>query len=68
MLAPVGSDRKSAGKTTAASAGLAISTHQHCIVGDAGAVRFRSQSIRYKVATLPAPSASTGAMKAVMSW
>ena len=64
VLAPVRNDRRSAGKTTAVSAGLIVSTHEDRLVGNTGAVRFRVQMFRYKVATLPTPSSSTGAMKA----
>src|SRR5262249_39714453 len=38
-------------KPTAESAGLVVSTHHHRIVGEAGAPRFRSQSLRSKVAS-----------------
>ena len=41
MLAPVRNARKTAGKTTAGSAGLVVSRHEDYVVGDAGAVRFR---------------------------
>ena len=39
------------------------------VVGAAGVVRSRRRAFsRYKVATLPTPSASTGAMKAAAVW
>jgi hypothetical protein len=41
LLAPVRNARKTAGKTTAVSAGLVVSRHEDYVVGDAGAVRFR---------------------------
>jgi hypothetical protein len=68
VLAPVRSARKTAGKTTAVTAGLVVSRHKDYIVGDAGAVRFRKLPLRYKVATLPTPSSATGAMKASVVW
>jgi hypothetical protein len=68
MLAPARNARKTAGKTTAVTAGLVVSRHKDYIVGDAGAVRFRKLPLRYKVATLPTPSSATGAMKASVVW
>ena len=41
VLAPVRNARKTAGKTTAVSAGLVVSRHEDYVVGDADAVRFR---------------------------
>ena len=66
LLAPVRNARKTAGKTTAVGAGLVVSRHKDCVVGDAGAVRFRKRARRYKAATLPTPSSATGAMKAIV--
>ena len=66
VLAPVRNARKTAGKTTAVSAGLVVSRHKDYVVGDAGAVRFRKLALRYKAATLPTPSSATGAMKAIV--
>jgi hypothetical protein len=42
LLAPVRSARKTAGKTTAVTAGLVVSRHKDYIVGDAGAVSVKS--------------------------
>jgi len=53
LLAPARNARKTAGKTTAVSAGLVVSRHTEYVVGDAGAVRFRKLALRYKAATLP---------------
>jgi hypothetical protein len=66
LLAPVRNARKTAGKPTAVSAGLVVSSHKDYLLGDAGAVRFRKLALRYKSATLPTPSSATGAMKAIV--
>jgi hypothetical protein len=68
LLAPVRNACKTAGKTTAVTAGLVVSRHKEHVVGDAGAVRFRRLPLRYKVATLPTPSSAAGAMKASVEW
>jgi len=69
VLAPVRNDRRIGGKTHAPTAGFVVSRHDHYVVGAAGVVRSRRRAFsRYKVATLPTPSASTGAMKAAAVW
>ena len=61
LLAPVRNDRKSAGKTPAATAGFVVSRHSSAVVGGTTpAWRFRGKPVlRYTVATLPTPSART---------
>jgi len=59
---------RSRGKTTAVGAGLVVSTHEDRIVGNHRRGQMQGPNVRYKVATLHAPSPGTRAMKAIVAW
>ena len=69
LLAPVRNGRRIAGKTPAPRANFVVSRHKHYVLGVADCFPIQDARFsRYKVATLPTPSASTGAMKACRSF
>src|SRR5437899_12963878 len=64
LLAPVRNDRKSAGKTTAGSAGLGVSRHASAAVGgEAGGDDAAGEKESLQGVYPPAPSAGTGAVE-----
>jgi hypothetical protein len=70
MLAPVRNDRKSAGKTTAVSADLAVSRHAGAVVGARlAAMMLQEEETRvYKVSTLPHRRQEQELWKVVPAW